>query len=95
MKKDMLLKLSVVISKQGRRFVAYIPALDLSTSGKSEKDVKKKFGELVNIFLDEIMEAGTLEEVLSELGWHKQEKKWAPPTFVSTESVGIHIPSAV
>lgn len=68
-------KLPVTITKQGKRFVAYSPVLDISTSGKSVKDAQKKFGELVNIFIEEIVEAGTLHNVLAELGWKKVQNK--------------------
>ncbi|MEK7185421.1 MAG: hypothetical protein AAB726_02255 [Patescibacteria group bacterium] len=67
--------LPVVITKQNKHFVAYTPALDISTSGKSEKDVKKRFVELVNIFLEEIIEKKTVDGVLYELGWEKEYLK--------------------
>ena len=93
MNKHISLNLSVVITKQGARFVAYSPALDISTSGKSEKDVRSKFGELANIFLEEIIEAGTVSEVLSELGWKKLQKRWNPPQVISSKSIGVQMPA--
>ena len=93
--RNLTFNIPVHITKQGSRFVAYTPALDISTSGKSEKDVKKKFGEIANLFLEEIIEAGTSEQVLSELGWKKVQKKWAPPKVVSTTSIGFHMPTLV
>jgi hypothetical protein len=85
--------LSVSISKQGRRFVAYSPALDISTSGKSEKDVQTRFSEIAQVFFEEIHEAGTTEAVLSELGWNKKQKEWTPPRVISTKSVGVRVPA--
>ena len=85
-------QLPVLITKQGRRFVAYTPALDISTSGKTKKDVQKKFGELVNVFFEEIIEAHTADEVLSELGWTKIQKRWNPPEVVSAESISVRTP---
>jgi hypothetical protein len=93
LKNNLSLNLSVVITKQNRRFVAYSPALDISTSGKSEKDVQKKFGELVNVFIEEIIEAGTVSDVLSELGWKKVQKRWNPPQVISAHSIGIKVPA--
>lgn len=87
--------LPVIITKQNKRFVAYTPALDISTSGKTEKELKFRFAELVNIFLEEIVEAGTVNEVLSELGWKKVQKKWTPPKVISSQSIGLQIPSLV
>ena len=88
-------KLPVTITKQGKRFVAYSPALDISTSGKSKKDAQKRFEELVALFLEEIVERGTLPDVLSELGWRKAQKKWSPPRVVSSKHLGIRIPAFV
>lgn len=85
--------LPVVITKQNKRFVAYTPALDISTSGKSEKDVKKRFVELANIFLEEIIEKKTVDDVLSELGWKKVQKIWSPPKIISSQSIGLKIPA--
>jgi predicted RNase H-like HicB family nuclease len=85
--------LPVVITKQNRRFVAYTPALDISTSGKTEKEVKQRFAELVNIFLEEIIEEKTVEDVLSELGWKKVQKRWAPPKVISSNFINLKIPS--
>jgi len=48
-------KLPLTIMKQGKSFIAYTPALDISTSGKSLKDVQKKFIELVHIFIEELI----------------------------------------
>jgi|SRR3990167_9550512 len=93
--KKLLFNLPVLITKQNKRFVAYTPALDISTSGKSEKDVKKKFVELANIFLEEIIEKKTVNDVLSELGWKKVQKSWAPPKIISSESIGFDIPVSI
>ena len=88
----LLFNLPVLITKQNKRFVAYTPALDISTSGKSEKEAKTRFVNLANLFLEEIIMAGTADEVLSELGWEKIQKKWNPPQIVSSQSIGLRMP---
>ena len=84
--------LPVLITKQNKRFVAYTPALDISTSAKTEKGVKKRFSDLVGIFLEEIIEEKTVDDVLSELGWKKIQKQWAPPKIISSHSIGLKFP---
>jgi hypothetical protein len=91
--KKLLFNLPVLITKQGRRFVVYTPALDISTSGKSEKEAKTRFGELVNLFLDEVMEKDTAGDVLFELGWTKVKRTWTPPKMISAKSVGFKMPA--
>jgi hypothetical protein len=86
-------KLAVTITKQDKRFVAYTPMLDISTSGKTEKQAKQRFVELANLFLEEIFVAGTADDVLSELGWKKVKKQWTPPRVVSSEFVGLRVPT--
>lgn len=93
--KNLFFSLPVLITKQNKRFVAYTSALDISTSGKTEKEVRKRFVEIASIFLEEIIEAGTVNDVLSELGWKKAQKKWTPPEVVSSQSIGLQIPALV
>jgi hypothetical protein len=94
-KKNLFFNLSVVITKQGKRFVAYAPALDISTSAKSAREVKTRFAELANVFFEEIIEAGTVNDVLTELGWKKAQKQWTPPQVVSAGALNLRIPAFV
>jgi len=92
LKNNLSFNLHVMITKQNKRFVAFTPALDISTSGKSVKEVKERFAELANVFLEEIFEAKTADDVLSELGWKKVQKQWNPPEIISSQSIGLQIP---
>lgn len=83
--------LPVLILKEGRHFVAYTPALDLATSGKTYEQAQERFSEAVEIFFEEIAEKGTVEKVLSELGWQKKQKEWSPPVVVSNETQNIPV----
>ena len=86
------INLPVSILREGKRFIAYTPALDLSTSGKSHEEAKERFKEVVSIFIEEVIKKGTLEEVLGDLGWKNIRTKWVPPTLVSQESESFRIP---
>ncbi|OGY27171.1 MAG: hypothetical protein A2Z42_01980 [Candidatus Woykebacteria bacterium RBG_19FT_COMBO_43_10] len=87
--------LPVFIIKEQNYFVAYTPALDFAATGDSVESAKKSFSEAVNIFLDEIEEKGTLEEVLQEFGWQKINNTLKPPEVVSQTKETIKIPSFV
>ena len=68
--------------KEGSQFIAYCPALDISTCGDTFEEAKKNFAELFDIFLSETIKLGTLEEVLLECGWKKVTRpklQWKPP----------------
>lgn len=84
--------LPVLFFREKNEFVAYAPALDLSTSGKTLKEAQKSFGEAARIFVEECYKKGTLGQVLRELGWEKKKDSWAPPAVVSHDSRAITIP---
>ena len=86
MKKHSLkFNLPVSIIKEKNSFIAYTPALDLSTADDTYEGAKKRFEEIADIFFEEIIKKGTLEEVLTGLGWKKTKSKWNPPIVVSQE----------
>jgi predicted RNase H-like HicB family nuclease len=94
-KQNYVYKLPISIIKQNKSFVAYCPILDISTVGKSIKDAQNKFSELSSLFFEELTAKGTLNDVLTELGWKKVQKSWNPPKIVSNLSVGIKLPTVV
>jgi len=87
------INLPVSILREDKKYVAYTPALDLSTSGRSYEEVKERFSEIVNIFFEELIKKGTLEEVLQDLGWKHARAKWNPPIVISQESQSIRVPA--
>jgi predicted RNase H-like HicB family nuclease len=84
--------LPVSVLKEGKSFVAYTPALDLSTAGLTIKEAQQNFEEAVKIFFEELVEMGTMEEVLTELGWQKQDNTFLPPVLVSNQTESFSIP---
>lgn len=91
--KDIRFEISLPVSilREEDAFIAYTPALDLSTSGKSYEEAKRRFIEIVEIFFEEIIKKGAMEEVLQNLGWSKREKQWMPPLVVSHELETIRV----
>lgn len=84
--------LPVSFIRENKGIVAYSPALDLSTSAKSHREARKRFSEIVNIFFEELIKRGTLEEVLKDLGWKRVRAEWTPPVIISQESQTIRVP---
>lgn len=78
--------LSVTVIKEGDSFIAYSPALDLSTVGDTYDEANKRFGEAVQIFFEEIAEKGTVDQALTELGWQKQKNEYVPPMVVGSQT---------
>lgn len=74
-----IVQLPVQILKQGRLYIAYSHELDISTTGKSEKQAVDQFGNIINIFLKEAIQRGGLDRALTDLGWTRKTKRWSPP----------------
>lgn len=90
-------KLPVEIFKEGGQFIAYCPALDISTSAESLTEVRKMFAEMINIFFEEVIKMGTMDEVLSQCGWRKVPRPkmhWEPPKrqFITELQQEVSIP---
>ncbi|MFH0764385.1 MAG: hypothetical protein V1927_05225 [Candidatus Omnitrophota bacterium] len=87
--------LTVAFYREGNKFIAYSPALNISTCGDSQSAAQKRFEELLHVFLEEVDRMGTCEDVLLECGWKKigrPEKRWQPPIFVGQTDREIRIP---
>lgn len=86
--------LPVSIFLQGGVYVAYTPALDISTVGKSKAEARKNFEELVNVFFSEFEDARELAEVLESLGW-AEKTAWQPPVEVEHSSQSFTVPASL
>jgi predicted RNase H-like HicB family nuclease len=79
----------VLFLKEGDYVVAYAPALELSSYGKTEQSAKKAFGEAMDIFLEETERKGTLERVLLKLGWTLSRNRYDPPRWTAGELLNL------
>lgn len=83
----------VTILREGKRFVVYTPALDLSTSGKTFEEARARFQEAAELFFEELERMGTLHDALMGLGWTKVERQWTPPVLVAQEQSEVRLPA--
>ncbi len=91
-KNETILKVNIL--KESGNYIAYSPALDISSCGKSEAEAKRNLGSAVKLFLEELQEMGTLDEALLELGWRKADNpryNWIPPQLLNT-TVRVSLP---
>jgi len=54
--------------KEKKSFIAFSPALDLSTCGRTFEEAKTNFTEALDIFFEECIKMGTLNDVLESCG---------------------------
>lgn len=87
--------LPLVFMKEKKTFIAYTPALDLATHGKTQKEAKKNFDEALCLYLEELVAHGTLDAALEEMGWEKNKKEWQPPvSLTKVTSIPLRVPVA-
>jgi predicted RNase H-like HicB family nuclease len=80
----------ILIFKEDQTFVSYCPELDLSSCGHSVEEARNNLKTAVRLFLEEAEKMGTLEDLLIEAGYKKDQAGiWHPPRMVATELVSM------
>jgi len=80
------------IFKQGRTFVAQALELDVSSCGGTKEKALSNLKEAVRLFLEEAGKMGTLEQILQESGYTKNNNRIASPKFISVQRVTLPLP---
>ena len=62
-------------------YIAYCPALDLSTCAATYNEAISNFYEAFQLYIECCVESGTLYEDLDEHGWKLQKSNITPPKF--------------
>jgi predicted RNase H-like HicB family nuclease len=87
-----LYELPLTIFREGKFFVAYTPALDISSAGETQEEAYNMFLEAVEAFFEELTDAGALDSTLQDLGWTKTQDSYLPPEVVQQSVIGIRVP---
>ena len=77
------------IFREGDLYVGFCPDLDVSSFGESVDDARKSLREALEAFLEECEAMGTLQDVLEEAGFVRQDANWLPRQPVSAELVSL------
>jgi hypothetical protein len=62
-------QLGVLVFQEADSFLAFCPALNLSTYGDSINDAKEAFEDVIKSYLEDCAKMGTLEKDLKAHGW--------------------------
>jgi len=90
-KTSLKIGLPITIFKEGKSYVAYSPALDLSTSASTYEKAQSRFLDATQLFLEELIEMNTLDTVLTGLGWQKVKSSWQPPVVISSYTQPVNL----
>ena len=77
------------IFREGDLYVGVCPDLNVSSFGESLGDARQSLREALEAFIETCEEMGTLEEVLEEEGFARQDSHWLPRQPVSAELVSV------
>ena len=86
------IQLGVLVFQEEESYLAFCPALNLSTYGESIGDVKVAFDDLIASYIEDGTKMGTLETDLLAHGWtlHLNAGQAEPP-----KSVDLNIPGGM
>ena len=82
--KNIKVGVNVFILKEDDLFVAYCPALELSSYGETKDEAKESFKQAMHILIEDTQRKGTLEKLLLSLGWTlrlKPNVSYQPPVL--------------
>jgi len=82
--KSVNINLGMYLFKEGRSYIVYCPALDLSAYGDSEIDAKQSFVDVFEITLKYMLDKKTLKDDLINHGWQiksMHQKKIKAPSL--------------
>jgi predicted RNase H-like HicB family nuclease len=82
---------TVHIFKEGGTYVAYVPALDVSSCGATDEEARRNIRDAVSGFLAASADQGTLDEILEEAGYEREGEEWHAPEFVSVDRLTTSI----
>ena len=85
------LAFDVHIFKEGDAYVAYVPALDVSSCGSTDDEARRNIRDAVRGFLAASADMGTLDDMLQEAGYLREGGKWRPPEFVGVDRLTMSI----
>lgn len=76
------ISLDVLIFKEDEYFIAFVPALNITSHSKIQKKAKSQIDGAVKLFFDHWGKKGELHDKLSKLGWRREgrENKLTPKT---------------
>lgn len=69
------------VFRESGTYIAYCPALDISTSGDGYNETVANFYECFQLYIETCVECGTLHDDLLAHGWKVEKTDILPPTF--------------
>jgi len=83
--------LTVNIWAEGSQFIAHALILDVLSSGPTPQAAREAVDEAVRCFVPTATEAGTLDQILEECGYTRQNGQWTGADWVGVERHAVAV----
>ena len=84
---DLYLRFRAEVFKEEGLYVAVCPELDVYSFGVTVDEAKESLREAVEAFIEGGQHLGTLEEVLQEAGFQRENETWVTRELVAEETL--------
>ena len=84
---QIVVNLRGVVRREGRRWVAGCPKLNIWSQGLSREDAQRCLDEAVELWIEDCLARGTLDKALREVGF--QPAPWGMPFRGTDQVVGV------
>ena len=86
------LSFTVHLFREGDRYVAHVPELDISSCGETQEKARANIKDAVRGFLEAAEDnKGILDEILEEAGYQRIGAEWKGPEFVGIDRVTMNL----
>ncbi len=81
----MKLEYTVQFWREDKQFIAHAMPIDVMSSGETPEAARLAVDEAVTLFLESIIEMGTVDQVLEESGYRLVNGEWQRPEWSGVE----------
>lgn len=85
-------ELQLMFLREGHTIIVHAPALDLSAHGDTKEEALEAFGEILTMFIEDLIERDALDDCLESLGWTREDDHWIPPFVISQSTQTFELP---
>ncbi|MEK6643531.1 MAG: hypothetical protein AABZ08_06445 [Planctomycetota bacterium] len=87
----MNLDLTIQMWREGANYIAHAQPLDVMSSGSSPQAARDAVDEAVRCFVRTAVDAGTLDAILEECGYSRDNGCWVAPDWVGVERHAVAV----
>lgn len=87
----MKLDLTIQLWAEGGQYIAHAMPLDVMSSGPTPQAARDAVDEAVRCFIKTATDAGSLDQVLEECGYSRQNGEWIAPDWVGVERHAVAV----